>query len=154
VSSPQNWEDPDIPELLTWLEDELRAHIAELSSFDVYKKEVLSGSLDWTPMHTSEQFWRENVGHFEEKDFQILRVLVKLLEAGREPRTLAVACHDLGHFITYYPGGKGIVTELKAKERVLQLVQHPDADVQKAALLATQKILLSKDKVDYLSQLT
>ncbi len=44
--------------------------------------------------------------------------------------------------------------ELKAKERVLQLVQHPDADVQKAALLATQKILLSKDKVDYLSQLT
>jgi len=50
------------------------------------------------------------VGHFEEKDFQILRVLVKLLEAGREPRTLAVACHDLGQFITYYPGGKGIVT--------------------------------------------
>ena len=57
-----------------------------------------------------EQFWRENIGHFEEKDFQILRVLVKLLEAGREPRTLAVACHDLGNFITYYPGGKGIVT--------------------------------------------
>ena len=53
VPSSQNWEDPDIPELLTWLEDELRAHIAELSSFDVYKKEVLSGSLDWTPMHTS-----------------------------------------------------------------------------------------------------
>lgn len=24
-----------------------------LSSFEVYKKEVLSGSLDWTPMHTS-----------------------------------------------------------------------------------------------------
>ena len=49
----QNWEDPDVPELLTWLEDELREHIAELSSFDVYRKEVLSGSLDWTPMHTS-----------------------------------------------------------------------------------------------------
>ena len=62
------------------------------------------------PIALQEQFWRENVGHFEEKDFQILRVLVKLLEAGREPRTLAVACHDLGHFITYYPGGKGIVT--------------------------------------------
>ena len=24
-----------------------------LSSFEIYKKEVLSGSLDWTPMHTS-----------------------------------------------------------------------------------------------------
>ncbi len=59
---------------------------------------------------SQEQFWRENAGHFKEKDFQILRVLVKLLEAGREPRTLAVACHDLGQFITYYPGGKGVVT--------------------------------------------
>ena len=57
-----------------------------------------------------EQFWRENVGQFEEKDFQVLRVLIKLLEARAEPRTLAVACHDLGQFITYYPAGKGIVT--------------------------------------------
>lgn len=57
-----------------------------------------------------EQFWRENVGLFEERDFQILRVLLKLLESSRQPRTLAVACHDLGQFITYYPAGKGIVT--------------------------------------------
>ena len=67
-------------------------------------------AIDCAVRPLQEQFWRENVGHFEEKDFQILRVLVKLLEAGREPRTLAVACHDLGQFITYYPGGKGIVT--------------------------------------------
>lgn len=57
-----------------------------------------------------EQFWRENVCLFEERDFQILRVLLKLLESSRQPRTLAVACHDLGQFITYYPAGKGIVT--------------------------------------------
>jgi len=49
----QNWEDEDISALLTWLEESLRAHILDLSNFDKYKKEVLSGSLDWSPMHTS-----------------------------------------------------------------------------------------------------
>ena len=47
---------------------------------------------------------------FEEKDFQILRVLLKLLEASRETRTLAVGCHDLGMFITNHPHGRSIVT--------------------------------------------
>lgn len=41
---------------------------------------------------------------------QVLRVLLKLLETGRDGKTLAVGCHDLGCFITHYPAGKGIVT--------------------------------------------
>jgi hypothetical protein len=48
--------------------------------------QVMSGMLDWTPMHTSELFWRQNIDKFEEKDFQVLRVLLKLLEASREVR--------------------------------------------------------------------
>ena len=56
------------------------------------------------------QFWKENVEKFEEKDFQILRVLLKLLEASRETRTLAVGCHDLDMFITNHPHGRSIVT--------------------------------------------
>lgn len=58
-----------------------------VSSWDKYKKEVLSGTLDWSPMHTSEVFWRNNVDKFEDKDFQLLRVLLKLLETNRDPRT-------------------------------------------------------------------
>lgn len=61
-------------------------------------------------MHTSEEFWRQNVDKFEERDFQILRVLLKLLEASREVRTLAVGAHDVGRFITYHPTGRQIVT--------------------------------------------
>jgi hypothetical protein len=107
-----------------------------------------------------DQFWKENISKFEEKDFQVcamhmaafctgflscrpcldgrkhgtpacglfaarrgwphrpaafpllqvLRVLLKLLETSREPKTLAVGCHDLGSFITHYPAGKGLVT--------------------------------------------
>lgn len=53
---------------------------------------------------------------FEEKDFQILRVLLKLLEASRETRTLAVGCHDLGMFITNHPHGRSIVTGTKFRQ--------------------------------------
>jgi V-type H+-transporting ATPase subunit H len=42
-----------------------------LSSFEQYKAEVLSGGLDWTPMHKDASFWRENIGKFEENDFQV-----------------------------------------------------------------------------------
>jgi hypothetical protein len=81
---PQSWGDEDIPDMLAFMEERLKVGIQELSSYDKYKKEVLSGCLDWTPMHTSELFWRQNVQQFEDKDFQILRVLLKLIESSRE----------------------------------------------------------------------
>ena len=40
--------------------------------------------------------------------------------------------------------------DLRGKELVMRLMMHPDAEVQKQALLAVQKILLAKDKVDFL----
>ena len=44
----------------------------------------------------------------------------------------------------------GAGADLRGKELVMRLMMHPDAEVQKQALLAVQKILLAKDKVDYL----
>lgn len=72
--------------LLDILAERLAENIQLLSSFDKYKREVLGGNLDWGPMHTSEQFWRDNTAKLEEKDFQIIRVLLKLLETSRDVR--------------------------------------------------------------------
>ena len=91
----QNWEDEDVPAVLEGLQEKLDESIQLLSSFDKYKREVLAGSLDWTPMHTSDQFWRENAAKFEDKDFQVLRVLLKLLESGRDVRPLALSPSSL-----------------------------------------------------------
>eukprot|EP00878_Enallax_costatus_P027898 GHUV01030086.1.p1 GENE.GHUV01030086.1~~GHUV01030086.1.p1 ORF type:complete len:450 (+),score=138.79 GHUV01030086.1:518-1867(+) len=150
VRSMQSWGDEDIPTVLQELADMLREQAVHLSSWDKYKKEVLSGSLDWTPMHTSEVFWRQNVDKFEEKDFQLLRVLLKLLETSRETRTLAVACNDVGRFVEFHPHGRYIVSDLRGKELVMRLMQHPDAEVQKRALMAVQKIMLPRDKLDFM----
>jgi hypothetical protein len=40
--------------------------------------------------------------------------------------------------------------DLHGKELAMRLMMHPDAEVQKQALLAVQKILLAKDKLAFL----
>ncbi len=86
----QPWGDADVPELLTSMEDKLRHGVQLLSSFDKYRKELLSGHLDWGPTHTSESFWRKNVDKFEERDFFVLRTLLKLIETSQEVRLVGV----------------------------------------------------------------
>ena len=51
----QQKEDEDLIGALENLDMSLKENIQMLSSFEKYKKEVLGDSLDWTPMHTSQQ---------------------------------------------------------------------------------------------------
>ncbi|GJT27728.1 V-type proton ATPase subunit H [Tanacetum coccineum] len=131
----QAWSDEDLLDALNHLEEALKDNIKRLSSFDKYKQEVLLGHLDWSPMHKDPNFWRDNITNFEENDFQTLRVLLTILDTSSDPRALAVACYDLSQFIQYHPAGRVIVTDLKAKERVMKLMNHENAEVTKNALL-------------------
>jgi len=146
----QAWSDEDLVEALNSLEEGLKDSIKRLSSFDKYKQEVLLGNLDWSPMHKDPVFWRENINKFEDNDFQVLRILITILDTSGESRALAVACYDISQFIQYHPAGRGIVTDLKAKERVIKLMDHESSEVRKNALLCVQKLLLSAKYVSYL----
>jgi V-type H+-transporting ATPase subunit H len=146
----QAWSDEDLLEALNQLEDGLKDNIKKLSSFDKYKQEVLLGHLDWSPMHKDPLFWRENVTSFEENDFQILRVLLTILDTSSDPRTLAVACYDLSQFIQIHPAGRIIVTDLKAKERVMKLMNHENAELTKNALLCIQRLFLGAKYASFL----
>ncbi|CAK7333647.1 unnamed protein product [Dovyalis caffra] len=140
----------DLLEALNQLEEGLKDKIKKLSSFDKYKQEVLLGHLDWSPMHKNPAFWRENITNFEENDFQILRVLVTILDTSNDPRALAVACFDLSQFIQYHPAGRVIVTDLKAKERVMKLMNHENTEVTKNALLCIQRLFLGAKYASFL----
>ncbi|KAJ7952953.1 V-type proton ATPase subunit H [Quillaja saponaria] len=146
----QAWSDEDLLEVLNQLEEGLKESIKKLSSFDKYKQEVLLGHLDWSPMHKDPIFWRENITHFEENDFQILRVLITILDTSSDPRALAVACFDLSQFIQHHPAGRIIVTDLKAKERVMKLMNHESAEVTKNALLCIQRLFLGAKYASFL----
>ncbi|XP_043722013.1 V-type proton ATPase subunit H-like [Telopea speciosissima] len=146
----QAWSDEDLLEALNQLEEGLKDNIKKLSSFDKYKQEVLLGHLDWSPMHKDPNFWRENITKFEENDFQILRVLITILDTSSDPRALAVACYDLAQFIQYHPAGRIIVTDLKAKERVMKLMNHENAEVTKNALFCIQRLFLGAKYASFL----
>ncbi|XP_057417200.1 V-type proton ATPase subunit H-like [Lotus japonicus] len=146
----QAWSDEDLLEALNSLEEGLKDNIKKLSSFDKYKQEVLLGNLDWSPMHKDLIFWRENVTNFEENDFQIVRVLITILDSSNDPRTLAVACFDLSQFVQYHPSGRIIVADLKAKERVMKLMNHESAEVTKNALLCIQRLFLGAKYASFL----
>lgn len=146
----QAWSDEDLLEALNQLDDGLKDNIKKLSSFDKYKQEVLLGHLDWSPMHKDPLFWRENITCFEENDFQILRVLITIMDSSNDPRALAVACFDLSQFIQYHPAGRVIVGDLKAKERVMKLMNHESAEVTKNALLCIQRLFLGAKYASFL----
>ncbi|KAJ0972982.1 hypothetical protein J5N97_020941 [Dioscorea zingiberensis] len=146
----QAWSDEDLLDALNQLEEGLKDNIKRLSSFDKYKQEVLLGHLDWSPMHKDPYFWRENIKNFEENDFQILRVLITILDTSNDPTALAVACHDVSQFIQYHPSGRIILSDLKAKERVMKLMNHENAEVTKNALLCVQRLFLGTKYASFL----
>ena len=41
--------------------------------------------------------------------------------------------------------------DLRGKELVMRLMNHPEAEVKKAALLCIQKIMLARDKLEFLN---
>lgn len=79
---------------------------------------------------------------FENSLLQILRVLLTILDTSNDPTALAVACYDLSQFIQYHPAGRIVVSDLKAKERVMKLMNHENAEVTKNALLCVQRLFL------------
>lgn len=146
----QAWSDEDLLDSLTQMEKGLKDNIKRLSSFEKYKQEVLLGHLDWSPMHKDPGFWRENMTNFEENDFQILRVLITMLDVSVDPTALAVACYDLSQFIQYHPAGRLVASDLKAKEHVMKLMNHENAEVTKNALLCTQRLFLGTKYAHFL----
>merc|ERR1711916_105955 len=138
----KTWADEDIKRDIDTLQEVLRVNLEQMSTFELYKAEVLSGELEWGPAHTSEKFWRENAMKLTEDNNKLLGVLNTLINTSPDPTVLAVACYDLGEFSRFHPQGKSIISSINAKVGLMKLMLHEDQQIQKHALLAIQKILV------------
>lgn len=127
----------DLEYLLVCLEKEFQ----EMSSFEIFEKEIASGKLRWTQVHT-DKFWKENVNRCEENDFFVIKSLIDYLNSDND-QTVAIACYDLGEFVSLYPGGKKILTRLHGKSKLMQQMTHSSPEVQRQAILAVQKLLIN-----------
>jgi len=138
----RNWKDQEMEGNLESLNESLQQVLHEMSSWERYKSEILSGNLEWSPVHRSEKFWKENVNRFEENDFEVLGSLVYLVQNSKNPLILSICCHDIGEFVRFHPRGRAVASSLGVKQAIMVLMENQDPDVQKHALLCTQKLLV------------
>nr|CAG4645453.1 EOG090X044C [Lynceus sp. MCZ IZ 141354] len=142
ILQQHKYDDEDITADIEFLIEKLHVSIQDLSSFDEYASELKSGRLEWSPVHKSERFWRENASRLTEKNYEMLKILIHLLETSRDPLVLSVASYDVGEFVRHYPRGKTIIEQLGGKTLVMQLLAHEDPNVRYEALLAVQKLMV------------
>lgn len=140
--SIQNSEDPELVEDVNFLVDVLQASVQDLSSFDEYSTELRSGRLEWSPVHNSEKFWRENAHKLNEKNYELLKILIGILEHSKDPLVMSVAAYDLGEYVRHYPRGKVVAENLGGKHLVMQRLTHEDTQVRYQALLCVQKLMV------------
>ncbi|XP_031548842.1 V-type proton ATPase subunit H-like [Actinia tenebrosa] len=136
------WADEDIQEDIEYIYEKLNEIVQDLSNFDEYAAELRSGRLEWSPVHKSEKFWRENAHRLNEKNYELLKILNYLMESSTDPTTLCIAAHDIGEYVRHFPRGKTVIESLGCKVKVMKMMTHDDPSVRKEALLAVQKIMV------------
>ncbi|XP_018576537.1 V-type proton ATPase subunit H isoform X2 [Anoplophora glabripennis] len=141
ILEQRKFDDEDVTGDVEFLTEKLQSSVQDLSSFDEYATEVKSGRLEWSPVHKS-KFWRENAQRLNEKNYELLRILIHLLETSKDPLVLSVASFDIGEYVRHYPRGKHVIEQLGGKQLVMQLLAHEDPNVRYEALLAVQKLMV------------
>ncbi|KAF5330527.1 hypothetical protein D9619_005684 [Psilocybe cf. subviscida] len=137
----RKWSDEDILEDVQFLKEELTIRFHTLSTYDEYTSEIASGHLSWTPVHESDDFWKENASKLDEKDFEQLKNLITILKESTDPVVLAVAASDIGQYVRHHDRGKKAVNTLGGKARVMELMTHPNSEVRYRALLSVQQLV-------------
>jgi len=146
----RNSTDEDLRADADFLTEKLTASVQDLSSFDEYSTEIKSGRLEWSLVHKSDKFWRENASKLNDNNYQLLKILIHLIETSRDPLVISVACHDIGEYVRHYPRGKRVIETLNGKQRVMEKMLSEDPSVRLCALLTVQKIMVHN--WDYLSK--
>jgi len=143
----EKWRDAELYDDIKEVAQLISNKVQEVSNFERYERELSSGKLTWSAMHTS-KFWGENIMKFEQNEFAAIKKLRDLLlNDETDPTTLAVICHDIGEFVALHPLGKKQIGKLFIKERVMELMGATSDDmreVRREALLCCQKIMLNK----------
>jgi V-type H+-transporting ATPase subunit H len=143
----EKWRDAELYEDIRDMSSLISNMVQEMSNFERYERELNTGKLSWGFVHSS-KFWGENVMKFDQHEFRAVKTLAAvLLSPSSSVETLAVACFDVGQFVSLHPLGKRKVAELKIKDRVMVLMAAGGDDkreVRREALLCCQKIMLNK----------
>jgi V-type H+-transporting ATPase subunit H len=125
-----------------FLHAELAKKIQSLNSFEEYLAELKSGSLEWSPPHKSELFWRDNGSNLLENNSEALQMLIRFMNPNMYPPSIiCIAINDIGMFLEFCPKGRETFEEFGGKPRLMSLITYEDSDVRYQALTAMQKYM-------------
>lgn len=134
--------DDDVQKDMTLIKEKLDIVYEHMSSFDEYASEISSGLLEWSPVHRSDRFWRENAVRLNEDRHKLIKILIQLLETSSDPVVLAVAAHDCGEYVRHHPRGKLVLEKLGGKQYIMKHMANKEhATVRYEALIAVQKLM-------------
>eukprot|EP00981_Chlorochromonas_danica_P010043 scaffold2953_cov187-Ochromonas_danica.AAC.8 len=133
--------DPEAENDFKVLSDLLHRNFRELSTFERWASEILSGGLRWGILHT-EKFWRENAKFVEADNFALLRSLIIHL-SNPDPTIACIALYDLGEFTRFYPNGRVVVARLGGKDVVMKMLTSENEEVQKHVLQCISKLMVN-----------
>lgn len=150
--SAKKFDDEDINENIQFIKEKLDGNLEDVTSFDEFALDIRSGRLSWTPFHKSEKFWLENATKLNESNFELLKMLLNLLENSQDPLILCVAAHDIGEYVRHYAHGKRVIERLQGKVIIMRLLENTDPNVRYQGLLCVQKLMVHN--WDYLGKQT
>jgi V-type H+-transporting ATPase subunit H len=136
----RKFNDEDVHDDIVVIDDTLARFMTTLTSFSKYQTEIMTGRLQWSPVH-SEKFWRENADRFEDDGFLLIRRLIELLDSEDE-LTVEVACYDLGEFARFHPDGRKVVDKLGAKRKLMAKMAHKQSKSKKRELVSRSPLAL------------
>lgn len=145
----RKWSDEELKEDLDTLRVRLEESVANLTTWDEYAEELRGGAFNWSPTHTSDEFWLDNSGKFKENAWAEVKAMVKLLEKGTAANedqlylNQAIVCFDLAKIIELLPEVIVVLGKIGAKTKIMTLMNSPNASVKYEALKTTQ-LLVSK----------
>lgn len=129
-------------ENINYLIDILEKNYKIVSSWEKYIKEIKTERLSFGPCHT-EKFWKENIKRIEESEFWVVKKLAELLDS-KDEVTQAVACYDLGEFSRLHPYARNVLDKENGKNKLMNMVNKDNALVKENALVALQKLMITK----------
>jgi V-type H+-transporting ATPase subunit H len=120
----------------------LQINYKEMSRWDLYVNEVMTGNLEWGVLHT-QKFFQQNCMQFEGEngDFMLLKRLIILVDDD-DDEVASVACFDIGEFVRHYPNGRMIAKQLGAKDAIMKLIGHENSELQRHALHSVSKMMV------------
>ncbi|GJD09749.1 Probable V-type proton ATPase subunit H [Galdieria sulphuraria] len=144
ILSSKGWSDKDIVDDINAIQSCLEEERKVMNSFELYREEVLSGALNWTPVHKDPVFWSENVQKLDKNNFEVVEMLVRLVEETHSSVVASIACHDLAMYMKYHPSGRLHIQRYHVKDRLMELMVTGEPEVKKEALKCIQMLFLHR----------